>query len=196
LGFEGLSRKKMIETGIQIKTENISGLIYFIRGEKVILDFDLAQLYNVEVKSLKRAVKRNKLRFPVDFMFELSLEEHHSLRYQFGTLKKGEHSKYLSYAFTEQGIAMLSGVLNSINAITVNIAIMRAFVQMRRFLETHRDLALKIEELERTVSSHDENIQLIFETIRQMIEKKREPMEPVGFKIPDCKKERDENRDA
>jgi len=91
---------------------------------------------------------------------------------------------------------MLSSVLHSERAVTVNIAIMRAFVQMRKFLETHRDLALKIEELERTVSSHDENIQLLFETIRQMIEKKREPMEPVGFKIPDCKKERDENRDA
>jgi len=155
-----------MESDVQIQLESIAGLIHYIRGEKVILDFDLAQLYYVEVKSLKRAVKRNKHRFPTDFMFELTLEEHHSLRYQFGTLKKGEHTKYLPYAFTEQGVAMLSGVLNSKNATTFNIAIMRAFVQMRRFLETHKDLALKIEELERTVSSHDENIQLIFETIR------------------------------
>ena len=177
-----------METGIQINTENISGLIHFIRGEKVIIDFDLALLYNVEVKSLKRAVKRNKTRFPTDFMFELTIEEHHSLRYQFGTLKKGEHSKYLPYAFTEQGVAMLSSVLSSERAIHVNIAIMRAFVHMRKFLETHRDLALKIEELERMVSSHDENIQTIFETIWQMIEKKSEPMEPVGFKLPGGKR--------
>jgi hypothetical protein len=93
-------------------------------------------------------------------------------------------SRYQPFAFTEQGVAMLSSVLNSEKAIEVNIAIMRAFVQMRKFLETHRELALKLEELERTVLSHDENIQLIFETIRHMIEKKSEPMEPVGFKIP------------
>jgi len=181
---------------LQIQTEKITGLIHFIRGEKVILDADLATLYGVEVKRLKEAVRRNIKRFPGDFLFELTSKEYDSLRTQFASLKRGQHIKYLPFAFTEQGVAMLAGILNSDKAIDVNVAIMRAFVQMRKFLETHRDLALKIEELERTVSSHDENIQLIFETIRQMIEKKREPMEAVGFKIPDCKKERDENRDA
>ena len=173
-----------METGIQIKTESISGLIHFIRGEKVILDSHLARLYEVPTKVLKQAVRRNITRFPIDFMFELTENEADSLRSQIVTLKRGQHLKYLPFVFTEQGVAMLSSVLNSDNAIQVNIAIMRAFVQLRRFLESHRELALKIEELQRTVLSHDENIQLIFETIRQMIEKKSEPMEPVGFKIP------------
>ena len=137
-----------METVAQLNAENISGLIRFIRGEKVILD-------NESIVS----------------------------RSQFVTLKRGQNIKYCPFAFTEQGVAMLSSVLNSDRAIQVNIAIMRAFVKMRKFLETHKELALKIEELERTVSSHDENIQLIFETIRQLIVKKREPMEPVGFKI-------------
>ena len=175
-------------TELQLKLEMVSGLIHFIRGTQVILDYDLARLYRVEVKSLKRAVLRNKQRFPADFMFELTPDENHILRYQFGTLRHGEHSKYMPYAFTEQGVAMLSGVLNSIDAITVNIAIMRAFVQMRRFLETHKELAEKIEELERTVSSHDEDILLIFETIKQLMHKKSQPMEPVGFKIPQVKR--------
>ena len=184
-----------METDMQIQSEKITGLIHFIRGEKVILDADLAILYAVEVKRLKEAVRRNIKRFPGDFMFELTIKERKNLRSQIATSSWGG-SRYQPYTFTEQGVAMLSSVLHSERAVTVNIAIMRAFVQMRKFLETHKDLALKIEELERTVSSHDENIQLLFETIRQMIEKKREPMEPVGFKIPDCKKERDENRDA
>jgi phage regulator Rha-like protein len=153
-----------METGIQITTENISGLIHFIRGEKVIIDSDLAWLYEVPTKVLKQAVRRNPDRFPIDFMFELTENETIASRSQFVTLKRGQNIKYRPFAFTEQGVAMLSSVLNSQRAIQVNITIMRAFVQMRRFLETHRELALKIEELERTVSSHDENIQLIFET--------------------------------
>jgi len=178
----------MMTTELQVKLETVSGLIHFIRGKQVILDYDLARLYRVEVKSLKRAVRRNKQRFPADFMFELTPDENYILRYQFGTLRHGEHSKYLPYAFTNQGVAMLSGILNSTDAITVNIAIMRAFVQMRRFLETHKELAEKIEELERTVSSHDEDILLIFETIKQLMYKKSQPMEPVGFKIPQDKR--------
>ena len=157
--------------------------MHFIRGEKVILDSDLARLYEVPPKVLKQAVRRKLDRFPVDFMFELTDNETIASRSQFVTLKRGQNIKYRSFAFTEQGVAMFSSVLNSARAIHVNIAIMRAFVRIRQFLETHRELALKIEELERTVSSHDENIELIFETIWQMIEKKREPLEPVGFRI-------------
>jgi len=153
-----------METDLQKQVENITGLIHFIRGEQMILDYDLARLYRVEVKSLKRAVRRNIQRFPGDLMFKLSTEETRNLRYQFGTLRHGEHSKYQPFAFTEQGVAMLSGILNSKEAIAVNIAIMRAFVQIRRFLEANKELALKIEELGRTISSHDENIQLIFRT--------------------------------
>ncbi len=181
-----------METCIQIKTESISGLIHFIRGEKVILDSDLARLYEVPTKGLKQAVRRNLDRFPVDFMFELTDNEANSLRSQIVTLKRGQHLKYLPFAFTEQGVAMISSVLNSERAIHVNIAIMRAFVQMRKFLETHKELAMKIEELERMVSSHDDNIQLIFETIRQLMVKKSEPMEPVGFKIPGGNRECEE----
>lgn len=169
-----------MQTDLQIQVESIAGLIHYIRGEKVILDADLAILYGVEVKRLKEAVRRNIKRFPDDFLFELSRTEYDSLRTQIASLKRGQHTKYLPFAFTEQGVAMLAGILNSEMAIDVNVAIMRAFVQMRKFLETHKDLALKIEELERTVSSHDENIQLIFETIRQMIEKKRERDEKSG----------------
>lgn len=99
-----------------------------IRNEKVLLDKDLAELYKVEVKQLKRAVRRNRERFPSDFIFIITRNEYNSLRSQFGTLKRGEHSKYLPYAFTEQGVAMLSSVLNSTRAVQVNIAIMRAFV--------------------------------------------------------------------
>ncbi|MEI6456108.1 MAG: ORF6N domain-containing protein [bacterium] len=173
-----------MEADLQKQVENITVLIHFIRGEKVILDYDLARLYEVPTKVLKQAVRRNLNRFPVDFMFELTDNEADSSRSQIVTLKRGQNIKYRPFAFTEQGVAMLSSVLNSERAIQVNIAIVRAFVQIRRFLEANKELALKIEELERTVSSHDENIQLIFETIREMMHKKSEPMEPVGFRIP------------
>ncbi|MCX6276615.1 MAG: ORF6N domain-containing protein [Bacteroidetes bacterium] len=142
----------------------------------------LAGLYGVEVKRLKEAVRRNRNRFPTDFMFELTQEESRNLRSQIATSSWGG-SRYQLFAFTEQGVAMLSGILNSEKAVNVNIAIMRAFVQMRKFIETKRDLALKIEELQTIDSEHNESIQMIFETIRQLIEKKNEPQEPVGFKI-------------
>jgi hypothetical protein len=170
-------------TELQLKMDTISGLIHYISGEKVILDVDLARLYGVEVKRLKEAVRRNINRFPKDFLFVLSKKESVNLRSQFATSSWGG-SRYQLFAFIEQGVAMLSSVLNSEKAIEVNIAIMRAFVQMRKFLETNKELAEKIDELERTVSSHDEDILLIFETIKQLMHKKSQPMEPVGFKIP------------
>jgi len=143
-----------VETDLQKQVENIAELIHFIRGEKIILDSDLARLYEVSTKVLKQAVRRNLERFPTDFMFELTENEIIASRSQIVTLKRGQNIKYRPFAFTEQGVAMLSGILNSKEAIAVNIAIMRAFVQ------------------------------LIFETIRQLIEKKREPIEPVGFRMP------------
>jgi phage regulator Rha-like protein len=170
-------------TALILREENIVQQIYFLRDEKVMLDFNLAALYGVETKFLKRAVRRNQKRFPKDFMFVLTRKEYNSLRYQNGTLKRGAHSKYLPFAFTEQGVAMLSGVLNSERAIKVNIAIMRAFVQMRKLLETHTELAMQLKKLESRLDKHDHAIQDIFEAIRQLMEQPTLPRKKIGFKI-------------
>ncbi len=150
-----------------IPIERIGQKIFLIRGQKVMLDRDLAELYGVTVKSLNQAVRRNRARFPKDFVFKLKKDERsHSLRSQFVTLKRGEHSKYSTYAFTEQGVAMLSSVLHSDRAIQVNIMIMRAFVQLRQWLATHKDLARKLEEMEQ---KYDEQFRTIFEAIQQLV---------------------------
>ena len=133
--------------------ETIRTRIYEIRGRKVMLDRDLAELYHVETKQLKRQVKRNLTRFPKDFMFELSHQENDALRCQIGTLKRGEHSKYLPYAFTELGIAMLSTVLSSESAIQMNINIMRAFVLMRQALSELSATNLRVEQLSRRMDN-------------------------------------------
>ena len=130
-----------------MEIELIQSKIYEIRGIKVMLDFDLAALYEVETKSLNLAVKRNILRFPSDFMFQLTLEEWNQLRFQIETSKRGGR-RYLPYAFTEQGLAMLSGILNSEKAINVNIAIMRAFVMIRQYALTYKDLTERLKEIE------------------------------------------------
>lgn len=145
------------------------------------VDRDLSQLYGVEVKQLKRQVRRNIDRFPNDFMFELSKEEYKSLRSHFGTLKRGEHSKYLPYAFTEHGILMLSSVLNSKRAIHVNIQIMRIFVKLRKILSTHKELAYKLSELERKIEKHDGEIKTIFQAIRQLMAPPEKPKKKIGF---------------
>jgi len=168
-----------------LSEEVIIRKIYRIRGEKVMIDVDLALLYGTEVKRLKEAVRRNRKRFPGDFLFELTKEEYMSLRSHFATLKRGQHSKFLPFAFTEQGVAMLSSVMHSDVAILVNISIMRAFVQLRRFMESNKELSRKIEELEKTLSGHDEKIQLIFKAIKQLIEQKEQPTperKPIGFR--------------
>jgi len=135
------------------------------------LDRDLAELYGVPTKVLNQAVKRNHLRFPPDFMFQLTPEEGEALRSQTVTLKtgRGKHRKYAPYAFTEQGVAMLSGVLHSDRAIEVNIAIMRAFVRLREIIASHKDLARKLDEHERKLGKHDEKFQIVFEAIRQLM---------------------------
>jgi hypothetical protein len=151
-----------------------------LRGCKVILDNDLADLYEVEVKQLKRQVRRNIDRFPADFMFELSQEEYESLRRQFGTLKRGEHSKYLPYAFTEQGVAMLSSVLRSKRAVQVNIEIMRAFVRLRQLMSTHKDLARKLEALEKR---YDAQFKVVFDAIRQLMTPPEPGKRKIGFVV-------------
>ena len=157
--------------------------ILLIQGQKVILDEDLAELYGVETKTLKRAVRRNRNRFPDDFMFVLTADEYSSLRYQFGTLKRGQHSKYLPYAFTEQGVAMLSGVLHSRQAVKVNIAIMRAFVRLREIFATHKELMRKLEDLERKYETHDKQIHVVFEAIRQLMSADQKPRRRIGFEV-------------
>ncbi len=129
----------MVETSV-VTLEQITARIYFVRGVKVMLDRDLATLYSVETKVLKRNVRRHIDRFPDDFMFELTKEEYNSLRSQIGTLKRGAHSKYKVMAFTEQGVAMLSGILNSKRAIHVNIQIMRTFTKLRHMISGHEEL--------------------------------------------------------
>jgi len=164
-----------------IPSERIESKILLIRGQKVLLDSDLAELYNIETSQLKRQVRRNLDRFPDDFMFELTKEENQSLRSQNVTLKRGQHSKYLPFAFTEQGVAMLSSVLNSERAIEVNISIMRAFVQLRKMIASNNKLARKLAELEQHLESHDEQIQAMFEAIRQLMTPPEKPRKKIGF---------------
>ena len=160
--------------------EVIQHRIMGIRGDRVMLDHHLAELYGVETKQLKRAVRRNIHRFPPDFMFELTREEYNSLRSQIGTIKRGEHSKYLPMAFTEQGVAMLSSVLNSRRAIEVNILIMRAFVRLRQMVAAHKDLLQKIEEMER---KYDRQFQVVFEAIKKLMAPPQKPTKRIGFQI-------------
>ncbi|MFA5145960.1 MAG: ORF6N domain-containing protein [Candidatus Omnitrophota bacterium] len=164
--------------------EVIENRIFVIRGLKVMLSMHLAELYGVEAKVLTQAVKRNLKRFPEDFMFQLTWDEVDILRSQIVTLRgvHGKHIKYLPYAFTEQGVAMLSSVLNSERAVQVNIVIMRAFVKLREILATHKELAAKLRELEHKVSKHDTDILTIFEAIRQLMTPTPEPPKRrIGF---------------
>jgi flagellar capping protein FliD len=162
-----------------IPVESITGKIFMIRGFKVMLDRDLAKLYGVETRVLKQAVRRNIKRFPEDFMFELTFKEESSLRSQFVTLEgKGKHSKYLSMAFTEQGVAMLSSVLKSDRAIQVNIQIMRIFTRLRQMLAGHKDLQKKIEAME---EKYDEQFRVVFEAIKQLISEEEKPKQRIGF---------------
>ena len=145
-----------------IPNEIIENKIYFIRNVKVMLDSDLAALYDVETSQLKRQVRRNIERFPEDFMFELTSVEYEILRCQIGILKKGQHSKYLPMAFTEQGVAMLTSVLNSKTAINVNIQIIRVFTKIREVLVDTLNLKLEIENIKKKLTNHDKNIELVF----------------------------------
>ncbi|MDD5680413.1 MAG: ORF6N domain-containing protein [Candidatus Omnitrophica bacterium] len=152
-----------------VSKEFIEKKIYIIRGQKVMLDRDLAMLYGVETRVLNQAVTRNKERFPEDFMFQLTKAETESLRSQIVISKRGG-ARYLPYVFTEQGVAMLSGVLTSPRAVEVNIAIMRAFVRLRVIIYAHKELAEKLKELEVKIGRHDKEIIAIFEVIKRLAE--------------------------
>jgi len=164
-----------------IPLERIENRIYLIRGQKVMIDKDLAELYGVETFNLNKAVIRNILRFPHDFMFLLTTEEYQSLRFQIGILEKGKHSKYLPHVFTEQGIAMLSSVLRSERAIQMNILIMRAFVKIKQALATHVEVSRKLKELEGRLDKHDSQIIAILEAIKKMVEPDPKPEKRIGF---------------
>ncbi len=170
-------------SNIIIPQERIESKIYLIRGQKVMFDRDLSELYGVETKALNRAVKRNLERFPGDFMFRLTKREGEFLRCQFGTSSWGGQ-RYLPYVFTQEGVAMLSSVLHSPRAIQVNVAIMRAFVKLRELMMTHKDLARKIEELEKKFNKHDENFVIVFQAIKELFQGPKEPRKrktPIGF---------------
>jgi phage regulator Rha-like protein len=167
-----------------VSEETIVEKIYIIRGQKVMLDRDLAEMYGVEVRVLNQAVKRNSIRFPEDFMFRLTKEEDDSLRSQFVILKRGKHSKYFPFAFTEQGVAMLSSVLNSETAIQVNIQIIRLFTKMKQLILDNKDLWMKIEKIEQHLLKNDEEIKTIFAYLKKLLIQENKPRNPIGFKVP------------
>ncbi len=158
------------------------------------LDGDLARLYGIDVRQLKRQVRRNRGRFPGDFMFVLTPREYAFLRCQFGTLRWGAHAKYLPFVFTEQGVAMLSSVLNSARAIRMNIAIMRAFVRLRGVLASHKDLARRLDAIEHRLAGHEgqldahaREIQAVFEALRELMQPPVRPHRRIGFATGDPK---------
>src|SRR5437764_4248728 len=165
---------------LAFKPENIVQLVFFVRGERMMLDVDLAKLYGVSTKALNQAFRRNKQRFPSDFAFQLSKEEFDQLRSQIVTSRLHGGRRYRPYAFTEQGVAMLSSVLRSTRAVEVNIAIMRTFVQLRHLMDTNRDLARKVEALEK---KYDEQFAVVFEAIKQLIAppEPEPPRRRIGF---------------
>lgn len=168
---------------VSITETLIESKIYLIRGQKIMLDFDLAEMYGVLTKALKQSVKRNIERFPEDFMFELSADEVENLsRSQFVTLKRGQNIKYHPFAFTEHGVLMLSSVLRSERAVQVNIQIMRVYSKMKELLLMNKDILFKLEKLEKSSDKHDREIRLIFEAIKKLIAQPVERTKRIGFK--------------
>ena len=168
-----------------IPIELIASKIYLIRNVKVMLDRDLAELYGVETKVLKQAVRRNIDRFPTDFMFELTKNEYQSLRSQIVTLKRGQHSKYAPFAFTEHGVLMLSSVLNSERAIQANIQIMRTFTKLREALLDNKDLRKELEELKQLT---EDRFRIVFETLDQLLTIESKPKKKIGYTVKEKQK--------
>ncbi len=178
------------ENTLTIPDEIIMNQIYYIRGQKVMIDRDLAMLYNVATGNLNKAVQRNVKRFPEDFMFQLTAEEFKNLIFQNGTSSWGGTRK-LPYVFTEQGVAMLSGVLSSDRAIAVNIQIMRIFTRIRQMLVDNTELRLAIEELRKNTDNNTKNIELVFQYLDELLDKKENvvPRKQIGYKIKGKKSE-------
>jgi hypothetical protein len=169
----------MVAPATALATADLSHLILTIRRQRVLLDSDLAALYGVETKNLNKAVQRNKERFPADFMFQLSPEEHKALRFQSGTSKTGRGGRrHLPYAFTQEGIAMLSSVLRSPRAIQVNLAIMRAFVRLRQLALSVEEVARKLDSLEQ---KYEGKFKVVFDALRQLMTPPAQPQRQIGF---------------
>lgn len=172
-----------------VPEEILLNKILLIRNQKVMLDKDLAELYGVTTSNLNKAVKRNIDRFPDDFMFQLTKEEFENLIFQIGISNSNPErqawggTRKLPFAFTEQGVTMLSGVLTSERAVKVNIQIMRIYTKMRALMNTHKDLIFKVNELENKVGKQDKSIQQLFEYLRQLIQQENEPRKRIGFKV-------------
>ena len=168
-----------------VPDETIINMIYYIRGHKVMLDRDLAEMYGVETKRLKEAVKRNIERFPEHSMFELSKHEDDSLRTQIATLKKGrgQHSKYFPYAFTEHGVLMVANVLKSKRAINMSMRIIDVFIRMREMLSTNKDILLKLEQMEKQLSKNNKEIQYIFDVLKELLHAPNKPMRRIGYRM-------------
>ncbi|MBI1921150.1 MAG: ORF6N domain-containing protein [Geobacter sp.] len=168
---------------VSVSVEVIKGKIYLIRGQKVLLDSDLAEMYEVDTKRLNEQVRRNIARFPSDFMLQLSSEEYVNLKSHFATSSSGHGGRrHLPNVFTEQGVAMLSSVLNSERAVQVNIAIMRAFVQMRELASSNREIARKLDELEKKYDKHDRQFMTVFDAIRSLMAPPEPKKRKIGFK--------------
>ncbi len=176
---------------LPVPAELVERRICVIRGQKVMLDSDLAELYQVPTRVLNQAVRRNRDRFPGDFMFQLTAAEAAALRSQIVTLEKGRgrYSKYAPLAFTEHGVAMLSSVLNSARAVQMNIVIIRAFVRLRELLATHKGLARKLEQLEATQREHGSILVAVVQEIKKMKKAPRQPKHKprIGFHVPEEK---------
>jgi phage regulator Rha-like protein len=155
--------------------------IFVIRGQKVMIDRDLAELYQVETKYLNRQVKSNIERFPKEFMFQLTIEEKNELVQNLHRFKSLKHSTYMPYAFTEHGVAMLASVLRSERAVAISIYIVKTFIKLREILTTHKELAMKIDMLEEKLSKHDIDIMKIFQAIRQLMAPTEPPKRRIGF---------------
>jgi phage regulator Rha-like protein len=166
--------------------EVIMNKIYLIRGQKVMIDRDLAELYEVETKRLKEAVRRNPNRFPKDFMFEMNKKEFENWRTQTATSKEDKQGlRYAPFCFTEQGVTMLSCVLSSDRAVNVNIQIIRIFTKMKEMLLTNKDILLKVQMVEHKLTAHDEDLKLIFEYLKKLLNPPQEPRKRIGFKPDD-----------
>ena len=182
--FLETKNQRQMTKSLTLPDEVVISKIYLVRNHKVMLDIDLAELYNVETGRLNEQVKRKLDRFPVDFMFQLTNKEWESLRSQIAISKKGRGGRrYTPFVFTEHGVLMLSSVLNSRRAIQVNIQIMRIYTKLKGMLLTHKDILLKLEKLERKTNKHDGNFKTVFDFLKELLKPRTKPMRRIGFKL-------------